>query len=130
MKKVLESYKNASLIVKIAVISLLLTLVADIVFIIVDGKDMTFTLGCFIAVLIGSLIGIMEPALFHNKTCLLVSSLLFAIGIGFHVHKALPSISDLWNHVNFVGGNQMMAIIFGSIFLIEWVILLIANIKN
>lgn len=105
----------------------LVGLVADIVFVAVDGSDQTFTWGCFICIMAGSIVGLLDLLIDARGICLWLSSLLYILGCGFHLVAALPSISDLWNNVNFIGGNQEAAILFGSVFLVLMFCLIVLN---
>lgn len=119
---------SRSVIWYIAYAAALIGLVADILFIILDGSDQTFTIGCFVCVLIGSLLALSDFfKRILNGIALWLSAIIYSVGFGFHMYEALPSISDLWNNVNFIGGNQQAAIIFGIIFLAVNIILIIAN---
>lgn len=112
----------------IAYAAALTGLIADILFIILDGSDQTFTIGCFVCVLIGSLLALSDFfKRILNGIALWLSAIIYSVGFGFHMYEALPSVSDLWNNVNFIGGNQQAAIIFGIIFLAVNIILIIAN---
>ena len=110
-----------------AYILLLAGLVADFVFIAVNGQDQTFTLGCFLCVLAGSVLGLLDFFLRCKGVFLWGASLLYIAACAFHLTVALPSISDLWNNVNFIGGNQEAAIVFGIIFLAIMLFLIVLN---
>lgn len=106
---------------------LLAGLIVDIAFIAVNGGDQTFTIGCFVCVLLGSLIGLADLFVRIDSVPVFAASLLYACACAFHLHAALPSISDLWNGVNFIGGNQSAAIGFGIVFLVIAVGLVVLN---
>ncbi len=112
----------------IAYAAALVGFVADIIFLIVDGSDQTFTIGCFVCVLLGSLVALSDFfKSFLDGIALWFAVILYSVGIGFHLYEALPSISDLWNNIVFIGGNQQAAIVFGIIFLAVTVVLIVAN---
>lgn len=112
----------------VAYAAALIGLIADIAFIIVDGSDQTFTMGCFICVLLGSVLALSDLfKSFFGGIGLWLSVFLYSAGFAFHLYEALPSLSDLWNNVNFIGGNQQAAIVFGAIFLAVTVVLIAAN---
>lgn len=111
---------------KLLYVILAVGIIADAAFIAMDSGDITFSMGCFGCVLAGSIVGLLD--LFVSLDLLLwLASILYVAGVGFHLYAALPSISDLWNHVNFIGGNQPLAIAFGSIFIVIMLFLLSAN---
>lgn len=117
MSKLNKMLKAKSAAQNIAYATLLVGLVADIIFIALDFGDFTFTIGCFVCILLGSLVGLADIFL-DGGTCIWLASLLYSAAVGFHLYKGLQSVSDLWNGVNFIGGNQTMAIVFGIIFLV------------
>lgn len=118
--------KKKSLLEKVLYILLLMGMVAGIVFAVLDAGDVTFSMYCVACIVAGSLVGLAD-AVFSRDILLWISSLLYVAGVGFHLYAALPSISDLWNHVNFIGGNQTLAIIFGSVFVAVMAVLLVSN---
>lgn len=118
--------KSKTLFEKVLYILLLIGMIASVVFAVLDAGDVTFSVYCVICIIAGSLIGLVDVFL-SLEVLLWIASLLYAAGFGFHLYAALPSISDLWNHVNFIGGNQSLAITFGSIFAAIMLALLVSN---
>lgn len=111
---------------KVIYASLIVGLVASVSFVVLDAGDVTFSAYCVACIAAGSLVGLADVFL-SREALLWVSSLFYTAGVGFHLYAALPSISDLWNHVNFIGGNQTLAIVFGSIFVAVMAVLLVSN---
>lgn len=105
---------------------LFLGLIADVLFLILDGSDQTFTIGCFVCIMLGSFIG-MADFFVRSDVWLWISSLLYTTAAGFHLSVALPSLSDWWNGVNFIGGNQELALAFGIVFLALTFALIVLN---
>lgn len=105
----------------------LIGLIADILFLVLDGSDQTFTIGCFVCVLVGSVAGLAHFFFDWKNVLLWASSLLYTAAFGFHLSVALPSLSDWWNGVNFIGGNQELALAFGIVFLSLDLALMIIN---
>lgn len=118
--------KSKTMFEKILYVLLLIGMIASVVFAVLDAGDVTFSMYCVICIIAGSLIGLAD-VFFSSEILLWIASLLYAAGFGFHLYAALPSISDLWNHVNFIGGNQSLAITFGSIFAVVMLALLASN---
>ena len=106
---------------------LLVGLVADIVFIAADYGDTTFTVGCFVCALVGSVIGLSDFFRSFDGIALWLASLLYLAAFAFHMSATLPSLSDLWNGVNFIGGNQYLAIAFAVIFGVIAIALVVFN---
>ena len=46
----------------------------------------------------------------------LLSALCFGCGFSWHLYKGLPALSDIWNGVNFIGGNAQAVIVYGVFF--------------
>lgn len=93
-------------------------LIADILFIALDFGDRTFSLVTFFAVLVGAAAAIAHALLPKLEFLPLVSAALYGVGMGMHLYLGLPTLSDVVNEVNFVGGNPTMVIAFGIIFLL------------
>lgn len=129
MNKPNNLFKSKSAAQYIAYTALLIGLIADIVFLVLDFGDFTFTTGCFVCILLGSLVGLADFFL-NNDLCLWVASFLYSAAVGFHLFKGLQSVSDLWNGVNFIGGNQTLAIGFGIIFIVLAITLIVLNFCN
>lgn len=95
----------------------ILMIAASILFIIIDRNDRTFSWITCILVLIGCI-----PALIQLKFRLYVlpfiSAVCFGGALSYHLYLGLPTLSDIINGVNFIGGNPNAVIIFGIIFLI------------
>jgi hypothetical protein len=56
----------------------------------------------------------------------LVTSFCYSIGFAFALRQTLPSVSDVWNKVNFIGGNALMGSIFSGVFLLCAVLSVVA----
>lgn len=127
MNKIIARLKQKSIPQLVAYAALILGLVVDIIFLAVDLGDFTFTLGCFICLLLGSIVGLIDFFFELRGTFLWLACLLYITGLGFHIYAGLQSVSDLWNGVNFIGGNQTAAIAFGIVFLLITLVLAVVN---
>lgn len=78
-------------------------------------------------VLAGSVIGLTDFFRSFDGIALWLASLLYLAAIAFHMSVTLPSLSDLWNGVNFIGGNQYLALAFGIIFAVIAIALVVFN---
>lgn len=125
-KKVSERVKKMGILMWVYYFSLMLLFIADIAFFALNGKDQTFTIGCFIAVIAAFVFGII--GLITGFDCARWFTIVtLGIANAFHWYKGLPSLSDWWNGVNFIGGNQEAVIAFGSILVLVTVIAIIVN---
>lgn len=108
-----------------AALALLLT---DIIFIAVDVKDRTFSAVTFALILVGAAV---EIAYFfldfkYLDFMPLVSCVCFGVALGAHWNLGLETLSDVWNGVNFVGGNAQAALGFGIVFVIGTVVAIVS----
>ena len=55
-----------------------------------------------------------------------VTAVLYSASFGFVLRVAIPSLSDVWNKVNFIGGNAAMGAIFSVTYLVCAVLAVIA----
>lgn len=101
-------------------------LVANIVFILVDRGDRTFS--WITAILI--LVGVLGEALVIGKNPVfapLIPAICYGVALSMHLYLGLPTLSDVVNGVNFVGGNPTAVLAFGGIFLVGTVLALAAS---
>ncbi len=118
MKAFLERFfKDRSIGFYVAMGIALVALVADIVYVIVDHEDSdrTFTWVGFALVLVAvfsNAVTIFTPLPFAP----IIPSVLYSVSFGVILKACLPSISDIWNGVNFIGGNGELGIVFSAIF--------------
>lgn len=84
------------------------------------GLDRTFSYLTFYSILGGAafaLIASFIPGKFGNILPLFVTTA-YAVGVAENVMLDLETLSDVWNGVNFVGGNAQYAVIFGGLLLL------------
>ena len=101
-------------------------IIADIVFLITDWQDRTFSFVTFSTIIVGSLLIVSESVKNFFYT-IIVGVLFLSIGVATHLYIGLPTLSDVVNGVNFIGGNPIMVIIFGSIFLLGTIVVIITS---
>ncbi len=92
-------------------------LLGAVLYLILDGGDKTFTpVGFGLA-----LAGAASTALVvftRLKFAPFIPSALYAAAFGVVLRVAVPSLSDVWNKVNFIGGNAAMGTGFAGAFLL------------
>lgn len=92
-------------------------LAGAVLYLILDGADKTFApLGFALA-----LAGAASTALVvftRLKFAPLVPAALYAAAFGVVLRVAVPSLSDVWNKVNFIGGNAALGMGFAGVFLL------------
>lgn len=115
-------FKNRTWNFYMSVTVAILAIIADIVLIAVDrtdtgSLDRTFSLAAFIFILLGAAVQI--STIFVGFALMpLLPVIFYAIGTGLHVYAGIPTMTDIFTHVNFYGGNQWAVVIFGVLFLI------------
>ena len=125
MNKVLQAvkaffekwFKGRAIGFYVAMAVALLAFVVDLVYVIVDhaDSDRTFSWVGFALVLV---------AVFSNAVTVFmplpfapfIPSVLYSVSFGVILKACLPSISDIWNGVNFIGGNGELGIVFSALF--------------
>lgn len=93
-------------------------LVSDIVFIALASGDESFSVITFVFVLLAALVQIAFAVLRRPAFLPAISAACYAVGLGMHLYKGLPVLSDIVNQVTFVGGNAAYAVAFGVIFIV------------
>lgn len=115
MKKALEN-RNFGFWLGLA--AALIALVGSVLYIALDGSDKTFSLIGFILALVGvafTALGVFTRVKFAP----LLPTLLYSAAFGFVLRVAVPSLSDVWNKVNFIGGNATMGCVFAGVYLLS-----------
>lgn len=90
--------------------------IGSVLYYLLDGGDKTFTwLGVGFA-----LAGAVSTALCFTRFDLagFVTAVLYSASFGLVLRAAIPSLSDVWNKVNFIGGNAAMGAIFSVTYLV------------
>ena len=93
----------------------LATLAMDIVYITLDYGDKTFSMTAF-GFFLGAFAAECGVVLFDRTFLPMLPPILTGIGVGAHLYKAFPSISDLINKMVFIGGNSRLAVRFAMYF--------------
>lgn len=95
--------------------SAIVALVADVLFIAFDVSDRTFSVAAFVLMLLGAL-SIALAALTDLEFAPLLPAGCFIAGFALTLNAALPSLSDVWNGVSFIGGNAVLGMVFSAVF--------------
>lgn len=94
-----------------------LALVGSILYISLDGADRTFHLVGFLIALAGAVCTAL-PLLTRLKFAPILPTACYCVSFGFVLRVAIPSLSDVWNHVNFIGGNAALGMTFAGVYLV------------
>lgn len=112
-----SAFKNRTVGFYIGLTAAVIALVGAILYIAIDASDRTFSLIAFILMLVGVAAELL--VVFTDLPFMpVVSAGLYIAGFSLTLNAALPSVSDVWNGVNFIGGNATLGIIFSVTFLV------------
>lgn len=121
----MELLKNKTMTFYIGLVGALIAMITDVVFVIGDHADRTFSVLAFILMLLGALVYAVWLVK-DFKFIPLVSGGLFVGGFAVELYTVLPSLSDVWNGVNFIGGNAVFGSIVMGLFLVSTICMIIA----
>ena len=117
MFSVKNAFKNRTVGFYIGLAAAVIALIGAILFVAIDGDDRTFTATGFALMLAGAVVE--AVVIFADlKIVPLISTGLYIGGFALTINAALPSLSDVWNGVTFIGGNATLGVIFSATFLI------------
>ena len=91
--------------------------VSAVLYIILDSGDKTFSMTVFILALAGGILGLALWLLRVNDLGP-IAAFVMAAAAGLQTYVSLPTISDIWNHVVYIGGNQLYAVLFLALFIV------------
>lgn len=113
----------------LSVAAALIMLISDIAYIASDFGDRTFSFITFAFVLAGVALefAVVFADLRFGDVMSLLSCICYGTALGMHIYLGLPTLSDIWNGVNFVGGNADAVIAFSVTFGIGTVAAVAAN---
>ena len=95
-------------------------LIADVLYIALDGSDRTFSMLTFGLILAGALVQLLSAVL-PKKIAFampIISVACYGVGFAQCLSLGLETLSDVWNQVTFVGGNATMAVLFIALFFV------------
>ena len=113
----MKLFKDRTVGFYIGLAGAVLALVSDLVWLIIDHADRTFDLLAFILILVGAL-SFALVVFTKFEFAPIIPAVLLIAGLALALNVILPSVSDLWNGVNFIGGNGVLGAIFAGIFLV------------
>ena len=94
-----------------------IALVGSILYLALDHGDRTFSWLAFGFALGGVAVSTL-PVLLRYKPLVILPAALYGASFALVLRVALPSLSDVWNHVNFIGGNAALGMTFAGVYLI------------
>lgn len=102
-----------------------LALVGSILYLILDNGDRTFSWLGFGLALGGAALTLL-PLFLDPAVLPILPAAAYAAAFGIVLRAALPSLSDVWNKVNFIGGNAVLGMIFSGVYLASAIVACIA----
>lgn len=111
----LHRIKQSSVSYRIGLFGALAAVLAAIAYIATDIGDRTFSWLVVALVFVGAALYL--TSVFVRFPLLpLFSSFCFSAATAYSVYLMLPTLSDIWNNVHFIGGNPVQAVVFTSLF--------------
>ena len=98
------------------IVAALIAVIGSVLYVLLDGTDKTFTWIGFGLALLGAFGTVISFTQFQLAP--FAPAVLYAAALGFVLRVAIPSLSDVWNKVNFIGGNAVMGITFSCVYLV------------
>ncbi|MBR1813512.1 MAG: hypothetical protein IJ773_06775 [Lachnospiraceae bacterium] len=93
-----------------------IALAGSAAYFLLDGSDRTFHMVGFLLGIAGAVSTI--PALVTDlKIAPLFPAILYSVAFALVLRVAVPSLSDVLNHVNFIGGNAAMGMTYAGVYL-------------
>lgn len=128
VKKYLTSpLKNRTIGYWLGLVAAVLAIVSAIAFIAVDYSDeKTFSLTAFIIMLVGGC-SFLLVAFTKFQFAPIVPCALYIAGFSLELQATLPSLSDVWNGVNFIGGNGITGLVFTILFAVSAILSIVSN---
>ncbi len=114
MKKLVE---KRGLGFYLSLVAAAVAIIGCALYIILDGSDKTFVPAGALLAFAGA-ISIALVLFTRLSFAPFVPTALYAAAFGVVLRAAVPSLSDVWNKVNFIGGNAAMGMAFAGVFFI------------
>ena len=114
MRRIFEN-RTAGFVLNLAAAAV--SLIGALLYLALDGSDRTFTSIGFALALAGA-VSTALVVFTRLKWAPLLPTALYSAAFGLVLRVAVPSLSDVWNKVNFIGGNAAMGMAFAGVFLL------------
>lgn len=125
----MKVFSNRTIGFWIGLAASVLMLVGDVVFIIADGADRTFSFITF-GLILGGVACQALVVLLDWKVMPLLCAVCFGAALSYHLFLGLPTLSDVVNGVNYIGGNPTAVVAFGGVFAAGTLLTLCASFMN
>ncbi len=106
-----------------------IAILSAILLVAVDSGDKTCSMSAFAMMLVGGLL--FTAVMFVNIDILpVIPGIFYIAGFALELTATLPSLSDVWNGVNFIGGNAYTGLAFTILFAVSVILSIVANFMN
>lgn len=106
-----------------------LAIISAILLVAIDHGDRTCSYTAFALMLVGGLTFV--AVMFIDLDILtVIPGVFYVLGFSFELSVELPSLSDVWNGVNFIGGNAYVGLAFTILFAVSAILAIVANFFN
>lgn len=123
---IVSPYKNRTVGYWIGFAAAVISLVSGILYVAVDGSDRTFsTFSCVFAIVGGILF--VAVAFTDFKFAPILPGICYIAAFAKTFLVTLPSLSDVWNGVVFIGGNAYLGLAFTICFFVSAVLCILSN---
>lgn len=103
-----------------------LAIVSAILLVAIDSGDKTCSMAAFAMMLVGGLS--FAAVMFINIDILpVVPGIFYVLGFALELWATLPPLSDVWNGVNFIGGNAYVGLVFTILFAVSAILSIVSN---
>lgn len=109
--------KNKTTGFYIGLVAAVLAIISSLIFTITNSSDRTFSIITVIFMVLGALAQLFN-IFFDYKFSPIIPAILYSVGVSMHFNVGLETLSDVWNGVNYIGGNANAVIIYGILFMI------------
>ena len=126
---IIHPFKERTVGYYIGFAAAVLAVLGAVVYAIVDFGDKSFSLAAFVIMLVGGLsfAGVM---LVNIPPLAIIPAIMYVLGFALALNAALPPLSDVWNGVNFIGGNAYAGLAFTIIFAVSAITGIVAAFMN
>ena len=125
-KFLVHPFKDRTLAYYLGFAAALFAIISSVLLMALDGGDKTCSVSAFVLMLVGGFTFV--GTMFLNSELLpFIPVVLYIAGFACELDATLPSLSDVWNGVNFIGGNAYMGLAFTCIFALCAIMGIVSN---
>jgi len=119
-------FKNRTVGYYLGLAAAAIAIVSSILLVAIDHGDKTCSMEAFAMMLVGGILFV-SVMFIDIKVLPVIPGVFFIIGFALELCATLPSLSDVWNGVNFIGGNAYTGLAFTIIFAVCALLSIVSN---